>query len=70
MILDIFSESLSSHIKSESYNADNNSKDLITFCKCEGEKIYKNYFCKIHFLHLGVFFFTPPKKLTSTNNFL
>ena len=51
MILDIVSESLSSHNKCESYNADNNSKDLITFCKCEGEKIYKNYFCKIHFLH-------------------
>ena len=35
MILDIFSESLSSHIKSENYNADYNSKDLITFCKCK-----------------------------------
>ena len=40
MILDIFSESLSSHIKSENYNADYNSKDLITFCKCKAYKIY------------------------------
>ena len=31
MILDIVSESLSSHIKSEIYNAHNNSKNLITF---------------------------------------
>ena len=51
MILDIFSESLSSHIKSENYNADYNSKDLITFCKCKAYKIYKNYFCKIYLLH-------------------
>ena len=41
MISDIFSESLSSHIKSENYNADYNSKDLITFRKC---KAYKNFF--------------------------
>ena len=44
MILDIFSESLSSHIKSENYNADYNSKDLITFCKCKAYKIYKSFF--------------------------
>ena len=50
-ILDIFSESLSSHIKSENYNTDYNSKDLITFCKCKAYKIYKNYFCKIYLLH-------------------
>ena len=51
MILDNFSESLSSHIKSENYNTDYNSKDLITFCKCKAYKIYKNYFCKIYLLH-------------------
>ena len=51
LILDIFSESLSSHIKSENYNADYNSKNLITFCKCKAYKIYKNYFCKIYLLH-------------------
>ena len=39
MSLDIFSESFSSHIKSENYNADYNSKDLITFCKCKAYKI-------------------------------
>ena len=42
---------MSSHIKSENYNTDYNSKDLITFCKCKAYKIYKNYFCKIYLLH-------------------
>ena len=46
MILDIFSETLSSHIKSESYNADYCSKDLIIFCKYETHKIYKHFFAK------------------------
>ena len=44
MILVIFSESLPCHIKIENYNADYNSKNLITFCKNEAHKIYKNFF--------------------------